>query len=133
MLDEEHQIASHVSDTPSGGVQKLVRSLSRAEKRKASDTIDVGAAVPVLQLPMDPAYVSDSDKNLLIAEAHNSVAGHHGINRTIKVLNSMGLSWPKMSKDVTKFVGECIACQKEMAREEEGRCQNTGSRERATW
>jgi hypothetical protein len=34
----------------------------------------------------------------------------------LTILHSKGVQWPKMSKDVSTFISECIVCQNELAR-----------------
>ena len=47
-----------------------------------------------------------------IANAHNDLAGHGGIQRTVSRLQKAGLSWPNMSQEVAKFIKTCTTCQK---------------------
>jgi len=113
-FDEEHLIPASVPvEVSDVGVHKLVRTLTRSTKRQTSGTNLVspspGPDIRVVEL-------SDAEKCDAISKAHNSLEGHHGINRTLAILQSMGARWPKMAKDVTTFISECIVCQKETAR-----------------
>jgi len=47
-----------------------------------------------------------------IAKVHNSVAGHHGVQRTIDKLDKMKVSWLYRREHVQKFIKECPFCQK---------------------
>jgi transposase InsO family protein len=52
------------------------------------------------------------DKYELIARVHNSLAGHHGVDRTIKKLLASYPPWPYLRQHVKKFVASCPLCQK---------------------
>lgn len=43
---------------------------------------------------------------------HNSVAGHHGVARTIAKLQTQGHDWPSRREHVSRFVRQCPLCQK---------------------
>ena len=47
----------------------------------------------------------------LITLAHDSIVGHGGVHRTIRLLDRWGYNWPTREKDVRKFVRECPSCQ----------------------
>jgi transposase InsO family protein len=49
---------------------------------------------------------------LLIARVHNSLAGHHRIERTIQKLLDTNQSWPYLRQHVKRFVSLCPLCQK---------------------
>jgi transposase InsO family protein len=59
-----------------------------------------------------PDFKIPEDKYLLIAHVHNSLAGHHGVERTIKKLLDSHQSWPYLRQHVKKFVSLCPLCQK---------------------
>jgi hypothetical protein len=84
VFDEEHQIASleHIDSKQVSGTRKLVRALTRSGKRKI-DNASQGSP------NSDPVSVelSENDKLAFMKEAHNSIEGHHGINRTLKILH----------------------------------------------
>jgi len=48
----------------------------------------------------------------LISKVHNSVVGHHGVERTVSKLHSTNQRWPYMREHVRKFIKQCPACQK---------------------
>jgi len=49
--------------------------------------------------------------NLILAEFHASkVGGHAGTTRTIARIGAQ-FYWPKMRKDIKKFIKECVICQ----------------------
>ncbi len=98
---------------PDVGVRKLVRALTRSIKQQ-SGGVDPSSSRPGSDLSV--AELSDAGKRKMMLKAHNSLEGHHGINCALNILNSVGVRWPKMAKDVTTFISECIVCQKEMAR-----------------
>ena len=49
-----------------------------------------------------------------IKKVHNSVSGHHGVQRTIDKLDAMGpdFNWKHRREHVKKFIKECPFCQK---------------------
>ncbi|XP_042031572.1 uncharacterized protein LOC121778308 [Salvia splendens] len=50
-------------------------------------------------------------KRLLLTEHHcTPIAGHPGLDRTFRLL-SAGFYWPRMRKDVKRFVDSCAVCQ----------------------
>ncbi len=55
---------------------------------------------------------SPSQKQDVIANVHNHVAGHGGVNKTLLKLHSEGIAWPHMRQDVSNFVKNCLICQK---------------------
>jgi endogenous inhibitor of DNA gyrase (YacG/DUF329 family) len=57
-------------------------------------------------------YQIPLDKRTLINQVHNTLSGHHGVQRTMKKLAKSFPTWPYMLQHVTKFVKECPLCQK---------------------
>ena len=47
-----------------------------------------------------------------ISAVHNSVAGHHGVQKTIDKLDSRNTKWKYRREMVTKFIRQCPVCQK---------------------
>ena len=47
-----------------------------------------------------------------IRAVHNDTVGHHGINRTIRILHQQGIAWYRLAKDVHLLIGACAFCQK---------------------
>ena len=68
------------------------------------DDIYISAILPDFNIPVD--------KYALIAKVHNSLAGHHGVDRTIKKLLDSYPTWPFLRQHVKKFVHNCPLCQK---------------------
>ena len=53
---------------------------------------------------------------LLLQEAHGGgLMGHFGVKKTGDIL-ATHLFWPKMRRDVERFVARCTTCQKAMSR-----------------
>ena len=48
----------------------------------------------------------------MIKSVHNSIAGHHGVERTIEKLEKAGHNWLYRREHVKKFIHECALCQK---------------------
>jgi hypothetical protein len=58
----------------------------------------------------------DEDKRKIILTVHNSIVGHHGVDRTIDLLKEKNHGWEKMEEDVRKVIKCCGTCQKMDAR-----------------
>jgi len=56
--------------------------------------------------------IQDDEKAARLSSVHNEIVGHHGITRTVEMLKAAKLEWPGVTKDVTKFINECLICQK---------------------
>lgn len=77
-------------------------------------------------VPLDPSDVPIVEEcNILLHEyqvpqhryeqlskVHNSIVGHHGINRTCHKLDQLNLHWPLRKQHVKTFIQECPCCQK---------------------
>ena len=81
---------------------KFVRVLTRSDKRKTT-----AGSQDVSSMVVEPSAEAKLD---FMMAAHNSLI------RTFKILHSRGVQWPKMFRDVTNFISECIVCQKELTR-----------------
>jgi len=80
----------------------------------------------VTQQPADPVATLQEilanddliprDRYPVISSVHNTVRGHHGVERTVQKLHALGhttLSWPKnMWTHVRTFIRKCPCCQK---------------------
>jgi transposase InsO family protein len=49
---------------------------------------------------------------MMISKVHNSIAGHHGVERTLKKLNDQNNTWEYMREHVKRFIKQCPCCQK---------------------
>jgi hypothetical protein len=56
--------------------------------------------------------LSEEDKRKYIQSVHNTIVGHHGINRTFEILQAHDISWPTMRQDIKEFIKYCMVCQK---------------------
>lgn len=54
----------------------------------------------------------DADTYNKISAVHNSVTGHHGVERTYDKLIQSGQHWFKMREHIKKYIKQCPACQK---------------------
>ena len=73
-------------------------------KEFSTDDIYVSVLFPDFKIP--------EEKRELIARVHNSLAGHHGVERTVKKLLDSGSNWPYLRQHVKRFVSLCPLCQK---------------------
>lgn len=48
----------------------------------------------------------------IIKRFHNAINGHHGIARTMRLIQEAGLAWPGLLKDLKRFMQSCAECQK---------------------
>jgi len=48
----------------------------------------------------------------MIKKVHNSISGHHGVERTIEKLDAMGLNWEYRREHVKRYIKICPFCQK---------------------
>jgi transposase InsO family protein len=53
-----------------------------------------------------------NDKYNKISAVHNSMAGHHGVEKTINKLVQTHQTWSRMRDDVKRFIKKCACCQK---------------------
>jgi hypothetical protein len=54
----------------------------------------------------------DDEYYKCISSVHNSVAGHHGVERTMAKLLKCGFQWDRMRAHVKTFIKKCPLCQK---------------------
>ena len=48
----------------------------------------------------------------LLIRVHNSIVGHHGVERMLQMLAELGHNWPYMRAHVHMWVEQCALCQK---------------------
>ena len=53
-----------------------------------------------------------NDQYRTISDVHNSVVGHHGVERTLNKLRQLRHEWPMMREIVKQFIRKCPCCQK---------------------
>lgn len=57
--------------------------------------------------------VDDLEKEEILTQFHSSLlAGHKGIEATLKKIKDAGFTWPNLRRDVKKFIQICNSCQK---------------------
>ena len=57
-------------------------------------------------------FTLDKPSYKKISKVHNSIAGHHGVERTLKKLNEQNETWEYMREHVKRFIKQCPCCQK---------------------
>ena len=73
--------------------------------RRWSPHIDTGGADQVLQVVMPVEY-----RDLVLKTAHGDASGHFGVRKTYnRVLQHF--YWPRIKRDITRYVKACHACQ----------------------
>lgn len=62
------------------------------------------------------------DQYHAITKCHNVEVGHHGVERTVEMLRTLGFDWKYMRNHVKKYLRECDTCQKNVLRDFEVGC-----------
>jgi transposase InsO family protein len=57
-------------------------------------------------------YVINNENYQNISKVHNAMVGHGGVERTLRKLRDLNLSWNNMRLDVKTYIRECPCCQK---------------------
>lgn len=108
-----------------GETQNVADTLSRAPLGRDGEDDDTMAVrlsdfptiTPVVQMRLGRmVVVEESGRRNVFLSCHNGTQGHHGVHRTLTEIRGLGKEWPRMSRDVTRWIAECAACQKIRAR-----------------
>ena len=83
--------------------------LNRAVTRSSSSKVEAATGQPSVVVV---SRVDESERRRLISSVHNNLDGHHGIHRTVGMLQAAGHQWPKMGRDVAEWIASCVVCQK---------------------
>jgi transposase InsO family protein len=67
---------------------------------------------PTVLAALHSQPVIDDENNITIERCHNPVVGHGGVERTLRKIKDLKLSWPTMRADVKQYIRECPCCQK---------------------
>jgi len=62
-------------------------------------------------LRLFPTFSIPEENYRMISQVHNSIIGHHGIERTLKKLIDTGHNWLYMREHVKAFIKRCPLCQ----------------------
>ena len=98
--------------------KRVSRAFKRAKKRAQTAVPENDSAQAAAEEPAAGPGVRDVDEATQqqriewIRGVHNNGEGHHGIHRTVWMLQADGHHWPKMGRDVAEFIETCISCQK---------------------
>ncbi|KAL0213002.1 hypothetical protein RCL1_006628 [Eukaryota sp. TZLM3-RCL] len=66
-----------------------------------------------LHLYRDKLYVPKNMRQEVLMLAHGGpLAGHPGVNNTVKCIHDANLNWPYLQKDVQEHIAHCISCEK---------------------
>ena len=71
----------------------------------------IGTAKNIVSAIIDSKPLT-ADHYASIAQCHNSMVGHSGVDKTVKRLKLLKLKWPDMRTDVWTFIQNCPCCQK---------------------
>ena len=110
-----------------GTSQVVPDTLSRAPIACAADSEAICSqdfaveSTPIRLGSMRVVTESDaSERRTLYDGCHNSVQGHHGVQRTVNEIRGLGYEWPRMTRDISDWVASCPQCQKIRGKEAEG-------------
>ena len=56
--------------------------------------------------------VTTDEQYHAIGRCHNSMVGHHGVERTVTKMRKAGFTWPYIREHVRNFIRGCPCCQK---------------------
>ena len=89
-----------------GNTNNIADALSRlcTNLKDNAPKITVSALLP--KIPITTEHYK------AIADCHNSMVGHSGVERTVRKLKQRKLNWQNMRKDVITFIEQCPCCQK---------------------
>jgi hypothetical protein len=74
--------------------------------------IDDFSSSTSLRLGLMRVVEDSAERKEIFDSCHNSIQGHHGVQRTVNEIRTREVEWPRMTKDVAGWVAECAACQK---------------------
>ncbi len=62
---------------------------------------------------VEPRKLTEEEKrSQIIGNHHNGFTGHLGRDATVQEIRGAGHDWPGIQDDVSKFIAECLVCQK---------------------
>ena len=96
-----------VADT----LSRLCPNLKLPTPSSVSTVIDIATPIHTLSAIVPDRDIS-ADNFATIAQCHNAVQGHGGVERTLSKLHSLNKRWLYMTQDVKKFISQCACCQK---------------------
>jgi hypothetical protein len=117
-FDIEH--IAGVKNEVADSFSRLVSLQPSSEKVEGYErlTVPVAHALGVLSVPqkgkLSPYYIPDSEYKK-IRKVHNSLEGHHGVERTLKKLDDTFKergTWLHRREHVKRFIQSCPCCQK---------------------
>lgn len=120
-LRTDHENLTYINDPPSPKVRRWKIAIQEhdfhiehidGEKNIVADGLSrllpiTGEVLCVLKEMRIP-----DDKYKILGQFHNTVIGHHGIDRMLRQLKDKGHQWEHMREHVKKFVSHCPCCQK---------------------
>ena len=69
-------------------------------------------AFPVQAVAAMNELVTTEEQYQAIGRCHNSMVGHHGVERTVYKMRKAGFTWPYIREHVRNFIRGCPCCQK---------------------
>jgi hypothetical protein len=117
----DHKNLLHMHDPPSAKVQRwkffIQQFDATVEYIKGKDNVVADALSRLLPIPeeemnlMKEFDLTDHARTI-IPQFHNSIVGHHGVERTYAKLQKAGHNWEYMREHVKRFRRDCPCCQK---------------------
>ena len=123
-LRTDHKNLMHLNDTGSSKVKRWKSAIQEydfdIEHIPGVDNIAADAFSRLLTVDVNNAEVLSlldefsipPERYKLIAKVHNSLVGHHGVDRTMAYLHASNEPWPYMREHVKRFIKKCPCCQK---------------------
>ena len=92
-------------------------SLSRAPQARldgaeALRLSDFTSSQHLVHLGVMRVVDDELERRAVFDSCHNSTQGHHGIQCTVNEIRALEYDWPRMTRDVTRWIDECATCQK---------------------
>jgi hypothetical protein len=120
-LRTDHKNLTYVNDPPSPKVRRWKITLQEydfsIEHIPGKDNIAADAFSRLLPISAEVLCILKGnkipqDKYKLLSSVHNTVVGHHGVERMITKLRTQRLEWKEMREQARTFIDNCPCCQK---------------------
>ena len=120
-LRTDHANLTYVNDPPSPKVRRWKIAIQEydfdldfieGEKNIVADAFSRLLPISVEMLCTLKGLKIPDDKYTILGQVHNTNVGHHGLDRMLQKLRSLGNEWKEMRDHARKFIDNCPCCQK---------------------
>jgi transposase InsO family protein len=120
-LRTDHKNLTYVNDPPSPKVRRWKITLQEydfsIEHISGKENIVADAFSRLLPISAEMLCILKGnklpqDKYKLLSSVHNTVVGHHGVERMITKLRTLNHEWKEMREHARTFIDNCPCCQK---------------------